>query len=423
MTGIEYFIAILFCLILSAFFSSSETALLRLKPQDLEADVQSSRAPAVHTAKSLIRSTSSLLVTILCGNNIVNIFGAACASSLATLMFGPKLGLFISTFVMTVLVLVFSEIVPKAVAARNPKKVAYFVSMPLYLVHKASFPVHWVFNAFLDPWISRLVGASEQGDDQISSEDLLREASKIREDKRDGSPLSIIGSTARAAELLASDIIIPRAKVFSCPISDTPQDIFTKMLGERFSRVPIYDDSIDRILGVVHFRDLVKLMDQNPEESSVKSILKPVIRVPERTPILSILSKMQKSSIHMSIVKDEFGGTLGIITHEDILEELVGEIRDEFDSVELNSVKKVSDDIYDADADLLVHDFVKESGWELIFERGDTLGALLMNSLGKIPKRGEIFENSDYRIVAIEMDGNRLTRVRVEKLVQQSEDS
>ena len=412
MSGFEYLFAIFVCLGLSAFFSSSETALLRLKPEDLEEDINKTDEPAVMATKSLIQSTSKLLVTILLGNNVVNIFGAACASALAVLWFGPKMGLFISTFVMTALVLIFSEVIPKAFAARSPKTVAYFVSMPLYLIHKLSFPIHWLFDKYIDPWISKMVGGAES-ENQISTEDLIRQAGKIRQGKLDGSPIAIIGSAARAGDLMVGDIMIPKARVFSASIDERPSEILKKMFANRYSRIPIYQGSVDSIQGVLHLRDLARSVSENSNFNDLKSLLRPVIRVPERTPILATLTEMQKKSIHMAIVKDEFSETSGILTHEDILEELVGEIRDEFDQVELKSLRKIKSGEYEASADLLVHDFNRETGWDLNFERGDTLNSLLINSLNRLAKPGDICDIGEYQIQVFNFRDNRPSLVRV----------
>ena len=413
MTPIFFLIAILLCLILSAFFSGSEVALLRLRPEQLDADIKTKPRPGTVAARDLIKSSSRLLVTILLGNNVVNIFAAVCASSLAIHYLGEEMGVLVATIVMTILVLVFSEILPKAIAAKDPQSASYFVSLPLYIIHKILFPIHLIFDRIIDPVVKKIVGKSEM-DDLLSSESLLRMAKNIRHQKLDGSPIPIIGAAAKAAELRAADIMTAKSEIVAFPVEISSKELYEKMLKERFTRVPIFEGSLDKVLGLVHLKDLAKLIQNNA--SDLKSILKPILRVPERKPILDILRDMQKESMHMAIVKDEFGITHGLLTQEDILEEIVGEIRDEFDQCELSEICKVSKNQYEVLGPVLVHDFERQTGWEIKSEKGDTLGGLVFNLLGRTPKLGDKVVLNDFEIYVKELSGNRIDRVLVKRL-------
>lgn len=405
-----YLLVVLLCLVLSAFFSSSETALLRLRQQDLKKDIETSRGgPAAVAARDLIANPARLLVTILFGNNIVNILGASVAAALAVQFLGEERGLLVSTLVMTVIIFIFGEVLPKAFAARHPRLIAYNVSLPLYLVHQMLRPLHIFYDRFLEPVVKRVAGGSD-GPPTSTAEDVIRMAQSISASTT-GSPLGIIHSAARATDTTVSDIMVPRTEIFAAPANANASVLLDEVLEERYTRIPLYDGSIDAIIGIVHLKDLVELVRNDGD--NLRSIAKNVLRVPERKPILALLADMQRAFTHVALVKDEFGVTLGMVTQEDILEELVGEIRDEFDQDELKAIRPLDNDRIQALGRLKVHDFNRETGWNVPAERGDTLAGLVFNKLGRGPRRGESVRVPGFRIVVADVSGTRVTQVRV----------
>ena len=399
------------CLAASAFFSGSETALFRLRSHDLDAENKESVGPADVAVRDLTSSSSRLLVTILLGNNVVNILGASVASGLAIYLLGAEVGIPVATIVMTILVLLFSEILPKAVAARHPRAVSRFVGLPLYLFHQMLRPIHGVFDRAIEPLVRRVTGAGE-GEEPLGSEEVLRLArAAIADDGDAGSPLAIIGATSNAAEMDVSEIMVPRTEIEAYP-TDTPvSDLIEQMLEGRYTRVPIYEESIDHVLGVIHLKDLIKL--HRADGNEIFGILKPVLRVPERKPILRLLTEMQRAFCHVALVKDEFGVTQGLVTQEDILEEIVGEIRDEFDSEELLTIRKLADGTYEVLERVKILDFNRETGWQVPAEKGDTVGGLCFNTLERAPRKGERIHVPGYRLECIDVSGSRITRVHI----------
>ena len=411
-------VLIVACLIASAFFSSSETALFRLREHDLEEEVESGHGPSAVAVRDLMSSTSRLLVTILLGNNVVNILGASVASALAVRLLGVELGITVATFAMTVLVLIASEIIPKAVAARHPLGVTRVVGLPLYLLHQLLRPVHALFDRVLEPLVARITGG--RGSDQaLSSEEVLRLARMAREGEEQGSPLAIIGATSAAAEMDVTEIMAPRTEIVAYSVDISPEELLEKLLDERYTRVPVYNETIDDVLGIVHMKDVVKLVKTNGGD--LHGILKPILRVPERKPILRLLAEMQRSFCHMALVKDEFGTTLGLVTQEDILEEIVGEIRDEFDFEELLTVRKLPGNSFEVLGRVSVLDFNRQSGLELPSEKGDTMGGLFFNTLERSPRRGDKVLVGGYELTCADLSGSRITRIRVAE-APQSED-
>lgn len=412
MHHIIYLIIIFACIILSAFFSGSETALMRLRREHLEEDVKEAKGPAAVAVRDLLDHTSRLLVTILLGNNLVNIVGTAFASALAISLWGEETGVLIASIFMTIIILLFSEIFPKAVAARDPKRVSYLVGLPLYLIHRGLRPIHFLFDRVIEPIIKKVTGSpGEQYERTGELLALAREAGK--EDTPSSGPIAIISGAARATEMTVSDIMISRADVVAFPVTTPANEVLDQILAERYTRVPIYEGSLDKVVGLLHLKDLAKLVRSG--ENNIRLILKPVIRVPERKPILQLLADMQRAFIHMAIVKDESGITQGIVTQEDILEEIVGEIRDEFDREELLTTKKLPDDSYEALGRLHVTDFNRQTGWEMNAERGDTLSGVVFNHLGRPPRSQDKVDLPGFTITVLDVSGTRVTRVRVEK--------
>lgn len=409
-------VVIVICLVMSAFFSGSETALLRVRAEELEKDLAQHSGPGTVAARELLASTSRLLITILIGNNVVNILAATVSSALAVRLLGEGPGLIISTIVLTIVVLIFSEILPKAVAARIPRQLAYMVSMPLYLIHQMMRPIHIAFDRFVDPLVRRLAGAHEVTP-LSTAEEILRYARELESgDSRTGagSPIGIIAGAARAAEMTVSEIMVPRTEIVAFPVETPPAKLLEEMLEDRYTRVPIFDGSIDTILGIAHLKDLAKLTREGGND--LRAILKPVLRVPERKAILPLLADMERAFVHLVIVKDEFGVTQGMVTQEDILEEIVGEIRDEFDREELLTIRRLPDGSHQSFGRVKVIDFNRETGSSLPAEPGDTLSGLAFNTLGHAPRKGDQVPVGDYLLTVVDVSGTRIAEVRVQQM-------
>jgi len=403
-------ILILVCLVLSAFFSGSETALLRLREADLAPEDPDRPGPVAASIHELLSSTSRLLVTILLGNNVVNILSASLASAVAVATLGPEAGVVVATITMTFLVLVFCEVLPKAIAAAHPSGFSRIVGLPLYLLHQGLRPAHAVFDRVLQPVVHRIAGVANE---TVSTEDVLRMARQAGLRLEAGDPLAIMGAAARASQRTAEEIMVGRPDIVAFPSTTPPDELLDRMLEERYTRIPIYEDTIDHVLGFVHLKDLTKLVRVG--EGALSEIVKPILRVPERKPILELLANMQKSFIHIAMVKDEHGMTRGMLTQEDILEEIVGEIRDEFDREELQAIRDVGGE-FEVLGRVKVLDFNRATGWEVPAEPGDTLSGLVFNALGRAPRRGDAVEIGDFRVAVLDVSGTRIARVRVRRL-------
>lgn len=414
MESVTYLLILIVCLIGSAFFSSSETALLRIRGHELEEDVKHARGPGVLAARELLNSMTRLLVTVLLGNNIVNILGAVVASALAVRYLGDQWGIVVATISMTVITFLLGEVVPKAYAASHPKRVAYMVALPLYLLHQILRPLHVLYDRVIDPAIEWLAGGTDTAPQASSTEELMRlahAAAATSPSPAAGSqPIGIIAAAARATDTRVADIMVQRTEVVAFSVDTPPAEVLKSVLEEGYTRVPIYEGTIDRVLGVAHLKDLVEL--EREGSGDLRRILRPVLQVPERKLILQLLTDMQNAFVHFAIVKDEFGVTLGIVTQEDILEELVGEIRDEFDRDELLTIRQVAPGRYQALGRVKVRDFNRQTGWKVPSE-SDTLAGLIFNTLGRTPRRGESIHLPGYELVVADLSRSRVTQVQV----------
>jgi putative hemolysin len=422
MSAITALVIVLVCVALSAFFSASETALMRLRDHEIEEDIDRRHGPAALAIRDMVASTSRLLFTILLGNNIVNILGATVAAVPFVLFLGPEWGVVTSAVIMTIVTFLFGEVLPKTIAAHHPRGVSSFVAIPLWLFHKALRPFHIFMDRYLSPLLERLAGGSASIED-VRTEEIVRLARQQAENDTQpasGSLTAIIGAAAGASEMSVSDIMISRAEISAFPVDTPAAEILAGVLEERFTRVPVYEESIDQVVGVLHLKDLVQLVQTGG--SDVRGILRGVLRVPERKPILALLADMQRSLLHMAIVKDEFNVTLGIVTQEDILEELVGEIRDEFDHEELFTIRKLAEDHFEALGRVKVLDFNRATNWSIPAERGDTLAGLIFNHLEHAPRRWETVSLPGYEIVIVDVSGNRISQVRVRRVEEIEEE-
>ena len=415
--SLGYLFVLFICLLGSAFFSASETALLRVRGHELEEDLKRPKGPSVLAARELLVSLQRLLVTVLLGNNIVNTLGAAVAAALMIRLLGDQWGIAAATIGMTLIIFLFGEVLPKAFAASHPKRVAYLVALPLYLLHRLLWPLHILFDKVIEPVIEKLAGGPAAP--QITStEELMRLARGAAASGAadaavadDDQPIGIMAAAARAHDMTVADILVPRTEVVAYSVDTPPGELLRSVLEEGYTRLPIYEGSIDRVLGVAHLKDLVEL--ERGASGDLRQILRPVLQVPERKRILELLTDMQNAFAHFAIVKDEFGVTLGIVTQEDILEELVGEIRDEFDRDELLTIRQVAPGRYQALGRVTVRDFNRQTGWKVPADPADTLAGLVFNTLGRPPRRGESIHLPGYEIVVTDVTRNRVTQVQV----------
>ena len=422
MSIVWYFVALVVLIALSAFFSASEMSYSSANRLRLENAAEDGSRRA-RTAVGILDHFDRTLSAILIGNNLVNIG----ASSLATTMFGvllialePSTVSVVSTVVMTVLVLICGEITPKTMAKRNPEKYAMSVCTLVHYVEVLFSPLSWLFTKF-----TNAIGRRAGGDAPTMTEDELEVM--IDEIEDDGvieeSERNLIKSAIRFDDTPVGEVYVPRVDVVAIEESASNEELGKVIGSSGFSRIPVYRDSIDNIVGMVYSKEFYSNVLEG-REFSIKTLEKPVRYVPETMSIATVLSDFQKSKIHMAVVLDSYGGTMGIVTMEDVLEELVGEIWDEDDVIQQDMVPD-GDGKYSVKGDANVFDVMEKLGVD--FDPGEyddySVSGYVFYRLGRSPVRGDMVSTGPVVITVKSVKGRRASECSFEIRDQSEEGS
>ena len=398
-------IAFFVCLVLSGFFSASETAFSTANKIRLKNLAQDGNKRAAKVL-SIIDDYDAMISAVLIGNNIVNIASASIATVIFVGIYGD-IGATISTAVTTIIVLIFGEITPKSVAKTVPEKFAMFAATPLkilMIVFKPLIAILSVWKKFVKKFFKL------ESTDSITEGEFLTMVDEAENDggicKEDS---ELIKSVIEFNDLDASEIFTPRVDVVAVSINDSPEKIEKIFIENEYSRLPVFEDDIDDIIGFIHQRDFYTYIVSGSK--SLKEIINPVMYVAPNMKISKILTQLQQKHEHMAVVTDEFGGTDGILTMEDILEELVGEIYDEHDE-EIEEFEKLSENEYKilCNTDLEdMFDFFKidcESD-------SNSVGGWILEQFEKIPVEGDSIDYENLHIVVTKTDSRRVLEIVV----------
>lgn len=396
-------------LALSAYFSATETAFSSLNRIRMKNMANGGNRKAIQTLK-FSEDFDRVLTTILIGNNIVNIASASVATVIFTTAYGNA-GVTISTIVTTVLVLIFGEITPKSLAKESPENFAMFSTPILKFLSVLFSPLNFLFAQ----WKKLLSRIFKSGDRQaMTQEELL---TIVDEAESEGGLDSHEGELIRSAiefnDLAVREILTPRVKVIALSEKSSVDQIRKAFTFHGFSRLPIFDENVDRIIGVIHEKDFYNMLNEGQEDLS--SIIKSIVAVAPQTKISELLRRLQHSKSHLAVVVDEHGGTMGIVTLEDIIEELVGEIWDEHDDV-VEYFTKLEEDKYlvncNAELDLLFDQFSLKGRSEDY--NAMTVGGWVIQEFGRIPEMGDRFRFENLGVTVTKSDFRRVLEILVE---------
>ena len=407
--GLLYFLLVLL-IGGSAFFSASETALstinrVRMKNAAEEGDKKAKKVLKI--ADDYERTIS----TILIGNNIVNIAASSLATVLLMKIF-PVNGAAVSTVIMTVLVLIFGEVTPKTFAKQNADKLAGYVAGPIDFLRTLFSPL-----VFLLVKLTNLLTSKSVAEDKpsVTEEELksiietIEEEGVLEEGESD-----LVQSALEFDEIEVQEVLTPRVDMIAFDLEDPWEELLHLVCSEGISRFPVYEESIDHIIGVVRAKDV--LLAEVGGKRDVRRLITPVMFVHRTMNISKLLNDMRRSKMQMAIVTDDYGGTLGLVTMEDCLEELVGEIWDEYDQGEEDFVP-LGDDVYEVSGDYNVYDMLENLGCSTRNFESDynTVSGWTLEQVEHIPEAGESFTYENLRVTVKEMDEQRITKLTVEK--------
>ena len=405
-------LALILCIILSAFFSATETAFSACNRVKLKT-VEGPRKARAQLALSLLEKYDSLLTTVLIGNNVVNIVGTAIATLLFTTRIMPgkeEAATTAASLFMTVVVLFIGEVGPKTLAKQQPEKFAMAVSPVIRVLMIVLKPLDLLFSLWRK-LLSKLV-KPEPEESQIEEElitiiDEAQTEGDIEEDEG-----KLIRSAIEFNDQAAQDVMTPRVDVTAIEDTAATEEAAELFRATWFSRIPVYHEDLDHIVGILNEKDFYKMTHDGCTE--ITKIMKEPVFAPTSLSISNLLKLFRTSKTHMVILLDEFGGTAGIVTMEDVLEELVGEIYDEHDEISEEMVEQEDGSLI-VDGNLQVEELLEKIGIEYTFH-ADTVGGWAAEMLEKVPEVGNSFSLKGYQFTVMEMDGFRVTRVKAEKL-------
>lgn len=418
MTWLIYVIALVVLVCFSAFFSGSEIAYSSVNPLRLKRIHNETKSQKARRALYITDHYDRALSSILIGNNLVNL----ASSTLSTQLFitllaergivGENTAAVISTAAITIFVLIFGETVPKLSAKGDPERFSMTVSRPLRGIMIIFSPIVWLVMKIIGSISKRW--KTEEDDDAVTEDDLSEIIDTVEDEGViDEDTSELLQSALDFPDICAYEIITPRVDMVAIDIEDSREEIMEIIESSVYSRLPVYEGSIDNIIGVLHLNQFLKAMAAG-EEFDIKSKLLPVVFLHKTTILPQALRELREKKLHLAIVTDEYGGTMGLITMEDILEQLVGDIWDETDEIE-DEMVELAPDLFEVDGSMRIYDFLEE------FEIDDrdfdddnaTVGGFAIEQLGGYPARGESFDFEHLTITVKQLQNLRVTRVLV----------
>lgn len=415
---IYYRIALLIILlILSSLFSSSETALTSLTIAKIR-QIREYDEEGASLLKRAKKRLNTMLATILIGNNIVNIAATAILTELTINIFRGKGSTIIATVVMTILILLFGEITPKTFAAQNPERVAIRIVGPLNLLSKIFKPILLILNG-ITSFIIKILGGKVSNNVPFVTEEEIMSLVDVGEEEGilAHQEKEMIEGIFEIDDLEVTEVMVPRIDMIAISEDASMEEALQVIIKHGHSRIPVYKDTIDNITGILYAKDLLPFVSRKDDEfssASISQLMREAYYVPETKKINKLLKELQQNKIHMAIVLDEYGGTEGLVTIEDILEEIVGDIFDEYDN-EIQLVEKVRDNVYIAKAEISLEEINELFDCDLPEEDFDSLGGFVFSTLGRVPVKGDTIQCDGLSMKVAKLQNRRIIQIEIRK--------
>ncbi len=409
-SSLTMLIILLILIILSAFFSSAETALTTVSKITIRSMIEEGNKKAIIVDK-IINNQGKMLSAILIGNNLVNIIASALATILAQNLFGQYAVSF-ATGLLTIVVLIFGEITPKSLATLNALKLSLAYAKIIYSLMFLLTPAIFIINK-MAYFFMRLMGidptkkmASITETELRTIVDVSHEEGIIEKEER-----QMINNVFDFGDAIASDVMVPKIDMTMADINSTYDELIKIFRSEKYTRIPIYQDSTDNVIGIINMKDLLLY---NPEEIfDVRKYLRSAFYTYESKKLSELMMEMKKTSVNIVIVLDEYGVTAGLITLEDLLEEIVGEIHDEYDLDEDEPIKKISENIYILEGQMKIDDLNDYLGVNLSSDDYDSIGGLIIEKLDRLPTVGDKITIDSLSFKVTSMDKMRINYVEL----------
>jgi magnesium and cobalt exporter, CNNM family len=418
---------IIFCLfLLSAFFSGSEVALFSLDKKILENRLSANPLISRYLLR-LLEYPRRLLVTILVGNTIVSVGASIVAVSIVVDIYtayhlNPNLVLTLQIIVLTILIILFGELIPKVWASKNPLSFAKAVAIPLYWVNTIFYPISDILTELVRGMISKLIIFRRI--DKSKSAILPEEFSELADIGHERGTLfkaeqGLIQSIVKFREVEVHEVMTPRVDIIAISKNTDFKELIKIVTASAYSRLPLFKDNLDEILGIIYAKDLLSYLKNYDKQKQIDliKISRKALFVPETKLVSDLFNEFQEKKMHLAIVVDEYGGTAGLVTLEDILEEVIGEIRDEYDKEE-NPVTKINEETFIVQGMLPIDELNELLNIRIPIDNEDfeTLGGFILNNAGSIPKEGYFFQLENYKFTVKEVFKKRVMKVLIEKI-------
>lgn len=395
----------------SAFFSSSETALTSLNVFKIR-QMEENGVENSSLVRRLTDDIGKVLTTILIGNNIVNIVTTTIATIFFTDLLGSS-GAVVSTIILTLTILIFGEVTPKNIATSSSEKLALKVAKPIKFFDFILKPLSFFLQAITNFLTKIIIGENSQKGDLVTEEDLktivdVSEEQGVINDQES----EIINNVFEFGDSDVEDIMTARTNMEAIAVDMEDKELKDFLKNCKHSRIPVYGKSIDNIIGILHMKDIVAFIAED-KDLNIEEMVRPAFYVYDNMHIFDLFKSMRGENVSLAIVIDEYGGTSGIVTIEDIVEELVGEIEDEYDT-HLETILKINDKEYLVDPSIHINDFNDYFDTDIEQIKNDSIGGYLIDNLGRIPKLGDTIEVSGIKMSVLQIDRYKLEMLKVE---------
>jgi Mg2+/Co2+ transporter CorB len=420
MTSIEIFslIAVVFCLLVSFFFSGAETGLTASSRARMTA-LENSGNVRAKLVNRLMESRDRLIGTLLLGNNLANIAASSLATGILFSWFGD-VGIFYATAIMTVVVVVFSEVLPKTMAINHPDRASLLVARPIAVIVKLFGPITMAIEKLVR-LLLRVVGFKLDASSNVltgpeelrGAVDFLHSEGEVVKDDRD-----MLGGLLDLRELEVSDVMVHRTSMATIDVDDPPEKIVSEVLASSYTRLPIWRGTPENIIGVLHAKDLLREIDAvggDETKIDIGAIALEPWFVPDTTSLAAQLKAFRKRKTHFALVVDEYGEVMGLVTLEDIIEEIVGDISDEHD-VAVTGMRPQPDGSVTVDGGMPIRDLNRAMEWHLPDEEATTIAGLVIHEAQLIPEPGQIFTFHGFRFQVLRKSRNRITAMKISPL-------
>lgn len=397
----------------SAFFSSSETALTSLNVFKIR-QMEENGVENSSLVRKLTDNIGKVLTTILIGNNIVNIVTTTIATIFFTDLLGAS-GAVVSTIVLTLTILIFGEVTPKNIASSQSEKLALKVAKPIKFFDIILKPLSFFLQAITNVLTKIIIGEDHPSQDLVTEED-LKTIVDVSEEQGviNNEESEIINNVFEFGDSDVEDIMTARTNMEAIAVDMDDRELKGFLKNCKHSRIPVYGKSIDNILGILHMKDIVAFIAED-KDLNIEEMIRPAFYVYDNMHIFDLFKSMRNENVSLAIVIDEYGGTSGIVTIEDIVEELVGEIEDEYDT-HLETIFKVNDREYLVNPSIHINDFNDYFDTDLEQIKNDSIGGFLIDKLGRIPKESDFIEEEGMIISVLQVNRYKLEMLKVEFL-------